>query len=48
MAQVTQLAADGGSAVHPSFTPDGARVVFVADLGTGDGGAVGWAGHRPT
>jgi Tol biopolymer transport system component len=38
MTQVTQLAADGGSAIHPTFTPDSARVVFVADLGTGDGG----------
>jgi Tol biopolymer transport system component len=38
MTQVTQLAADGGSAIQPTFTPDGARVVFVADLGTGQGG----------
>ena len=38
MTQVTQLAAEGGSATHPTFTPDSAKLVFVADLGTGEGG----------
>ena len=36
--QVTQLAAAGDSATHPTFTPDAATIVFVADLGTGEGG----------
>jgi Tol biopolymer transport system component len=38
MTQVTQLAADGGNAIHPTFTNDGARIVFVADLPTGERG----------
>lgn len=36
MRQVTHLAADGGSAVHPAFTPDGSRILF-----KGSGGEIG-------
>ena len=28
MTRVTRTAADGGTAVHPTFTPDGRRIVF--------------------
>jgi hypothetical protein len=38
MTQVTQFAADGGNAIQPTFTPESARVVFVAELGTGERG----------
>jgi Tol biopolymer transport system component len=31
LAQVTDLAAAGGTAIHPTFTPDGERIVFVMD-----------------
>jgi Tol biopolymer transport system component len=31
LARVTDVAAGGGTAIHPSFTPDGAQVLFVLD-----------------
>ncbi len=49
--QVTYLAADGGGAVQPSFTPDGRHIIFIAQQGPGgayvmatvrsDGGGLG-------
>ena len=38
LTRLTHLADDGGSAVHPAYTPDGSRIVFVATSpATGEG-----------
>ncbi len=40
LTQLTTLVADGGSAAEPTFTPDSARIVFVAQIEPGGDGVL--------